>query len=474
MVHETERMSAVDAAWLRMDRPTNLMMIVGVVVLDSAVDFRRFRRTIEERFLAWPRFLCRPREDALGPVWVRDEEFDLDRHVVRARLPAPAGQAELEDFVSELASSDLDRNRPLWQFHFIDRFQGGSAVVLRIHHCYADGIAMIRVFLTLTDAEATAARKGAPQERGAAAGDARRAEDRGRDDIPGAGLLRQAYAEGAAFIERAAALVQDPAQAGELARHGLGIASELARVALLADDPPTRFKGPLGARKIAAWTEPLPLAEVKCLARVLGCTVNDLLLSTAAGALGGYLRQHGEDTDGLAIRAAVPVNLRDPGAAASLGNYFGLVFLELPIGIRDPLQRLFAVHAAMAQLKGSYQPVLTLGLMAALGRLPATVEAAAIDLLSTKASAVATNVPGPQQPLYLAGGRIGRLIFWVPQSGDIGLGISILSYAGQVQFGLIADAARIPDPDEVAARFAVEFENVVLSTLLGPYLQGGR
>jgi hypothetical protein len=128
----------------------------------------------------------------------------------------------------------------------------------------------------------------------------------------------------------------------------------------------------------------------------------------------------------------------------------------------------------MAQLKGSYQPVLTLGLMAALGRLPATVEAAAIDLLSTKASAVATNVPGPQQPLYLAGGRIGRLIFWVPQSGDIGLGISILSYAGQVQFGLIADAARIPDPDEVAARFAVEFENVVLSTLLGPYLRAGR
>lgn len=127
----------------------------------------------------------------------------------------------------------------------------------------------------------------------------------------------------------------------------------------------------------------------------------------------------------------------------------------------------------MTQLKGSYQPVLTLGLMAALGRLPAAAQSAAIDLLSTKASAVATNVPGPQEPLYLAGGRIGRLIFWVPQSGDIGLGISILSYAGQVQFGLIADAARVPDPDEVAARFREEFENVVLAALLGPYLRSG-
>ena len=476
MIRETERMSAVDAAWLRMDRPTNLMLIVGVIVFDSRVDFRRFRRTIKERFLAFPRFRCCARPDAVSADWEEDAHFDLDRHVVRASLPAPAGQAELEAFVSELASSDFDRDHPMWQFHFIERFQGGSAAILRIHHCYADGMAMIRVFLTLTD---TKAKPAATKAAARAARAPPRAADEveawlGRFNIPGAGLLRQAYAEGAAFLARAVDIAANPEQAGELARHALGIAGELARVATLSDDPPTRFKGPLGTRKIAAWTDPLPLAEVKAVARALGCTINDLLMSTAAGALGGYLRRHGEDTDGLTIRAAVPVNLRDPASAASLGNYFGLVFLELPIGIRDPLERLFEVHAAMSRLKGSYQPVLTLGLMAALGRVPASVEAVAIDLLSTKASAVATNVPGPQQPLYLAGGRIGRLIFWVPQSGDIGLGISILSYAGQVQFGVIADAERVPDPDEVAARFREEFENVVFSVLLGPYLNSGR
>ncbi|HEX9707701.1 MAG TPA: wax ester/triacylglycerol synthase family O-acyltransferase [Steroidobacteraceae bacterium] len=476
MTHETERMSAVDAAWLRMDRPTNLMMIVGVVVLESRIDFRRFRRTIEERFLEFPRFRCRARQDTVSAYWEPDPDFDLDAHVVRAALTAPAGQAELESFVSQLAGSDLDRRRPIWQFHFIDDFQGGSAVILRIHHCYADGIAMIRVFLTLTDAEARPAAKRPAPRPGTGPTDAG-AEGQNwfdRLNLPGADLLKQAYSEGAEWLSRAVDLSKNPEQAGEIARHALGIAGELVRVATLADDPPTRFKGPLGTRKIAAWTDPLPLAEVKCISRALGCTINDLLMSTAAGALGGYLRQHGEDTDGLTIRAAVPVNLRDPAAAASLGNYFGLVFLELPIGIRDPFERLFAVHAAMSALKNSYQPVLTLGLMAALGRMPGSVETAAIDLLSTKATAVATNVPGPQEPLYLAGGRISRLIFWVPQSGDIGLGISILSYAGQVQFGLIADQKRVPDPDLVAARFCEEFEKVVLSVLLGPYLRNGR
>ncbi len=476
MPNETERMSAVDAAWLRMDRPTNLMMIIGVIVFDTRVDFRRFRRTVEQRFLKFPRFRCRAVQDTVSASWETDPDFDLDQHVTRIALPAPAGQKQLESLVSRLAGTDLDRRRPMWQFHFVENFAGGCAVILRIHHCYADGTAMVRVFLTLTDPEPQPA---APQPAADAAPEHSTGDDDalpwlGRLNVPGIALVQKAYAEGAQWLARAVDLTQNPQHANEIARHALGIAGELARVATLGDDPPTRFKGPLGTRKIAAWTDPLPLTEVKCVAKALGCTINDLLMSTAAGALGSYLRAHGENTDGMTIRATVPVNLRDPKAAASLGNYFGLVFLELPIGIRNPLERVFAVHESMAALKSSYQPVLTLGLMAALGRMPGSVEAAAIDLLSTKASAVATNVPGPQHPMYLAGKRISRLIFWVPQSGNIGLGISILSYAGQVQFGLIADYKRIPDPALVTAKFHEEFEKVVLSLLLGPYLKNSR
>ncbi len=471
MPKQTERMSAVDAAWLRMDRSTNLMMIVGVVMFDGRVDFARFRATLEQRFLKFPRFRCRAVEDALSASWEPVSDFDLDQHLTRVALPEPAGQLELEALVSELAGTDLDRRRPMWQFHFVENFRRGTAVILRIHHCYADGTAMIRVFLTLTDPEANA-----PTRAQAAPATERATDDEslpwlGKLGLPGLGLVQKAYAEGAEWLGRALDLTRNPEQANELAKHALGIAAELARVATLPDDPPTRFKGALGTRKIAAWTDPLPLAEVKAVSKALGCTVNDLLMSTAAGALGGYLRAHGEDTDGMTIRATVPVNLRDPAAAAQLGNHFGLVFLELPIGMRDPLARLSEVHAAMSALKSSYQPVLTLGLMAALGMVPTQVEAAAIDLLSTKATAVATNVPGPQQRLYLAGSPIARLIFWVPQSGDIGLGISILSYAGQVQFGLIADYKRVPDPGEVTARFHEEFDKAVLALLMGPYLR---
>jgi WS/DGAT/MGAT family acyltransferase len=477
MQKQSERMSAVDAAWLRMDRPTNLMMIVGVVVFDEHLDFARFRATIEDRFLRFPRFRCRAAQDTVSASWEPDPDFDLDQHVTRVALPAPAGQAELEELVSELAGTDLDRRRPMWQFHFVENFQRGTAVILRIHHCYADGMAMVRVFLTLTDlqAEPAPAAPDSPPE------PQRKKQRRPGGDgglpwldrlgVPGLGLVQKAYAGGAEWFGKALDLTRNPEQANELAKHALGIAAELARVATLPDDPPTRFKGTLGTRKIAAWTDPLPLAEVKTVAKALGCTINDLLMSTAAGALGSYLRLHGEATDGMTIRATVPVNLRDPAAAAELGNHFGLVFLELPVGIRDPLERVFAVHAAMSALKSSYQPVLTLGLMAALGMMPGQVETAAIDLLSTKATAVATNVPGPPQRLYLAGSPIARLIFWVPQSGDIGLGISILSYAGQVQFGLIADYKRVPDPGAVTARFHEEFDKVVLALLMGPYLQ---
>jgi diacylglycerol O-acyltransferase len=234
------------------------------------------------------------------------------------------------------------------------------------------------------------------------------------------------------------------------------------------------LRGPLGTHKVAAWAEPLPLGEARAVAHALGCKINDVVMAAAAGALGSYLRDRGEDTDGLVLRAAVPVNLRDPAQAAGLGNQFGLVFLDLPVGIGDPLERLQAVSENMAGLKGSYQPVLMLGVMAALGVLGEQAERLTVDILSTKATLVASNVPGPPATVRIGGSRIAQLMFWVPQSGDIGLGISLLSYDGTVQFGLIADRKRVPDPALLAARFVAEFEAIVLAVLLGPWLMAER
>jgi WS/DGAT/MGAT family acyltransferase len=220
--------------------------------------------------------------------------------------------------------------------------------------------------------------------------------------------------------------------------------------------------------KRVAWAPPLPFQEVRALAKLLGCTINDVLMATLAGALGRYLEGRGEHVADLRIRAAVPVNLRtqeDP--PTSLGNRFGLVFVELPIGVHDPLERLFATRAGMLELKGSRQPLVVLGLLAAIGSLPATVEEPALELFSRKASLVVSNVPGPRRPLALGGAPITQLLFWVPQAGSIGVGASILTYGDQVQFGILADRRLVPEPAALVAFVQPELERLLLLVLLG-------
>jgi WS/DGAT/MGAT family acyltransferase len=455
-------MSPVDVAWLRMDRPTNLMLIVGVMTFDGPLEFGVLRERVAERFASLPRFRSRPCEDDAAPCWKEDRDFDLDAHVHRTALPAPAGKAELEALAGELAGTPLDQRRPLWEFHLVENYAPGSAVILRIHHCYADGMALLGVFMGMTDGAAGAPRAARPRRRRGPLAWI------GELPVPGSGLVERALAGGGQWLTRVADLALHPAHANELAQHALALMVEAMRVALLPPDPPTPLKGRLGRRKQVAWGERLPLGEVAAVARANGCKINDVLMATAAGALGDYLRGRGVATGGLMIRAAVPVNLRGPADTAELGNAFGLVFLDLPVGIVDPLARLLAVQAAMDGLKQSYQPLLMLGLLGALGLMPGRLETAAIDLLSAKTSLVASNVPGPREPVHVGGRRVTGLVFWVPQSGALGAGISLMSYDGAVQFGLLADARRIPDPRAVVARFPAAFEQLVLATLLGP------
>jgi diacylglycerol O-acyltransferase / wax synthase len=161
----------------------------------------------------------------------------------------------------------------------------------------------------------------------------------------------------------------------------------------------------------------------------------------------------------------VPIDLREPGDT-ELGNRFGLLAVELPVGVADPIERLMTVRQRMSPLKSSYEPSTTLGLFAALGYIPKLVQDQMLDLLASRATAVMTNVPGPAESLTLAGSRIKQWVSWVPQSGDIGMGVSIASYAGHVQFGLMTDAALTPDPEALVSRFAEEFETYLYGVLL--------
>jgi WS/DGAT/MGAT family acyltransferase len=357
----------------------------------------------------------------------------------------------------------LDKTKPLWQFHLVEKYNGGSALVSRIHHSYADGIALVQVLLSLTDTSPHP-EKAAPLTKAWLKQDGAKVARR-------VGAVERYAKLGSKMLEKGMDMVQDPSLAGVLAREGGEIARELVHALALPDDPQTVLRGRLGVSKRVAWAPPLDLEEVKAVGRACGCTVNDVLMATAAGALRAYLLERGEHVDGLTLRATVPVNLRPLEHAKKLGNHFGLVFLDLPVGLDNPVHRLEHVAECMNQLKKSRQAIVAFGLLAALGMTPSAVQEVALDLFSRKATTVATNVPGPQQPLYLAGARIREMMFWVPQTGSIGIGLSILSYNGKVHFGMIADAKLIPDPRSITGRFAEEFDKLVYLALMGDWQQ---
>lgn len=454
-------MSRVDHAWLRMERPTNLMMITGVMMFETPVNIVKLKKVLSERFLAYPRFRQKVVETSTGTFWQNDADFDLDYHVRLSALPGKADKAALERFVSQMASTPLDKSKPLWQFHLVEKYDGGSALITRIHHCYADGIALVQVMLSMTDSEARPSKRE-PLSKTWLKEDGKAVKER-------MGMIDRYMKLGERLLGKSMDFYRDPTLANVVAKEGGEIARELAVALSLSDDPDTVLRGKLGVSKRVAWAPTLPLEDVKAISRVFDATVNDVLMASMAGALRSYMVERGERIDGVTIRATVPVNLRPLEHAKKLGNHFGLVFLDLPIGEIHPVQRLLRVVESMKQLKQSRQAVVVYGLLAALGMAPPMLQNLAFEIFSRKATTVATNVPGPQMPLYLAGEKIKEQMFWVPQTGSIGMGVSILSYNGNVHFGLIADAKLMPDPDAVIQRFIPEFEKLLYIALMSDW-----
>lgn len=455
-------LSRVDRAFLNMERTSNPMVIVALIVLGAPLPRARLRERIAERFTTHMRFTCVPVDGLAQAFWQPLDSFNLDDHVLSAALPTPAGQHELETLVSELASEPLPAGRPLWSFHIVEHFGRGSAIIARIHHCYADGIALVRVLLSLTDDRRSRSRADL-----AVHTDPNVAAPEPPHTLP-ASWFAEALGQGRRLVDAGLHLALHPETATSAVSQASTLASELAHITLLPDDPPTHLRGPLCGIRRVAWGKSLSLEEVKTIGRVLGCTVNDVLIATLAGALGQHLQTLGETTQGLTLRAAVPVDLRSAESQDDpLGNRFGLVYVDLPVGVRHPLERLYRVQAAMRTLKGSEQALLTYGLLATVGSLPRPVEDVVMDLFSAKASLVASNLRGPRTALSIQGAALRQVLFWVPQSGSIGLGVSMLSYHGRVHFGVMADRQIMPHPAELITRIRAAFEQLVLLVLLG-------
>ena len=448
-------MGSVDVLWLNMDRPTNLMVIVSVVLLESVPDWDRVLDVLRERMLAtYPVFTQRARTPR-GPFgryrWEDDPGFDLANHVRRAGLTGPAGadfDTLLQGYVEEQLPRPFDRSRPLWEVHLVEGPGSGAAVVFRSHHSLADGIALTRVLLGLTDGPdgrpgdllgppaapdlATgplAPPSAAPQPGAVASGVrlARRLTAAARDRLRRRGP-RAAVTDAAGFALRTGQVVSD---------------------LLLTTNPASAVGGVPGRDKRVVWTAPLPLTGLRQAGRLVGATLNDVLISAVAGALHGYQVEKGREPVDLVTM--VPVNVRplDEPLPRELGNRFALVFLHFPSRDATPLGRLALSKARMDWLKSSPEATLTYALIAVMGRAPAALERRLVDFFADKAIGVTTNVMGPRELRSLAGVPVTGLLGWVPGSGRHTLGFCIVTYNGAVRVGIMADRSVVPDPERL-------------------------
>ena len=454
-----ESMSNVDAAWMQMEEPTNLMMVSGVMTFAEVVDYDDLMLIIRHRLLKnYPRFKQRVSKSSIPLVssaWENDPNFDLRTHVSRIALPSPGNEAALKHLAGEIASTPLDFHKPLWHVYLVENYGAGSALIIRLHHCIADGIALVMVLLSLTDLSA---------KRSMHISEDKEEVSREADGLVGSlvkgatSLVGSAQKLAGRAISGGLDTLQNPENLFDYAKVGTDGLNSLSNLALRPSDPDTLYRGKLGVRKTTTWSNPLSLKDVKYVRRQLGATVNDVLLTAMTGGLRRYMEANDEATDGVEFHAAIPVNIRKQEEMGQLGNKFGLVFLKLPVGTVDINTRLLKLKHRMDLLKDSPEAVIAFGILGALGASPTEIQRLIVNVLGQKVTAVMTNVPGPPVPLYMAGKKIENIMFWVPQSGRVGLGISILSYAGNVNIGIIADEGLVPDPDGILAAFNDEFD----------------
>ena len=434
-------MTTADAAWLHMDRPTNLMIINSVLWFEEPLDWERARSVLVERIVGpFPRFSQLVHEGGVlgGPSWDDDPAFDVDNHLHRYALPAPGDQAVLQEVVGDLIVRPLDRSRPLWEMVLLEGYGGGDALLVRMHHCIADGIALARVMMSLTDLD------GEPLGFAAHAGGPHRSR---------AGTL---VGLAGAAVHEAYETAVHPNHAKALALHAASDARTLSKLLLPGTETPSSLKGEQHIRHAVAWSPPVGLATIKAAGQALEATVNDVVVAAVAGAVGRLLRESDEHPERL--HAMVPFNLRplDEPLPPELGNRFGIVLLELPVGLEDPIARVRDVHSQMRAIKRSNEGALSYAVLQALGRTPVELAGLFVDYTSAKATMVLTNVPGPKRTVSFAGTPLAGVLAWAPCSGSVAMSVSVYSYAGKVTVGFLTDAGRMAEPARLVEHFRSE------------------
>jgi diacylglycerol O-acyltransferase len=466
---DRDALTGTDNAWRRMGTTDNLTTITGVLWFDERLPYRELCDRLEERLLRFDRFeqhVGSRKRSVRQPYWETEAEFDIETHVYHVSLPEPQDKATFQSFVGDLMSRPLDERRPLWEAYLVDGAGSGdgNAVAFRINHSLGDGFALMYVLFGLVDnpdeIEMPMGIVPDPpsvdefEEEPVANGGAELEEpDR---PAPSTGDGRGATDTEADADEK---VQPDIKPDGPLETLKLGAKAAKTAWGLLTqeEETETSLRGELGTAKRAGWTDEMDLQKVKDISDAHDATLNDVLLAALAGAFRRLLQDRGEDVDGRELRVTVPVNLKPMDERdASLGNYFGLVFLPLPIGTPELDERIELVHERMDAERAGIEAYLMYLILAFGGRAPDSVQRWLMDVFEDRATGVVTNVPGPLQAVEFAGREITDFMFWVPQGVDQGIGISIFSYDGSVKLGIAGDARLLGDPDDLASAFRSE------------------
>lgn len=502
---ERRRLGIQDALWLEMDRPKNLMVVDSVIWTAEPLDFGALREVFLDRLVdRYPVFRSRAVRDEDGSWWWEpDPDFSIDSHVSLVSLTNPDDPRSLQDLVAGHRTDMLSRDHPLWQSIWIKRYGEGSAVLLRTHHAIADGMRMVQLAMSLFDAtpEGGPILPPAVIQAGAHSHPPGRAlAERTRErvaDVARTATEVMARAPKAHLVSRAgkisrfalrnplgaAATLMTAVRAGGSDIAGTvraavpgggtlvdvfsavpGDVDTVRKLLLGTRNDATIWTGTAGADKGVAWSEPLPLAAVKAVARGNRCTVNDVLVACVAGALHDYLRSH--EALCSSVTFMVPVNLKplDLSLPDTLGNEFALVQLELPTDDPDPHRWLAVAKRRMDRIKHGHEAAVAFRFQETIAGFSRGLYEASVDLFANRTLGTLTNVPGPPQPAYLAGSLVEAIVGWAPVSGDQPMSFTISSYNGRVIVGIACDTTLVPDYEMITEGFVDAFERLADAT----------
>ncbi len=445
-----DRLSALDSTFLHLEDNSSAHMHVASVMLfeGTAPTAQELVDHVLSRLHLVPRYRQRLAYVPLQqgrPIWVDDPYFNPRYHIRHTALPKPADEQALKRLAGRLFSQRLDRSKPLWEIWLVERLVGGRfALIAKTHHALVDGISGVDITTVLFDA----APEPAPTARPAAAWTAK--------PLPGpAKLLGEALRERitvpAEMRRGARALVRTPRRALSQVMEGLVSVGTTAIAGINAPAPDSPFNVDIGPHRRYTFHD-ASLSEFKAIKDSLGGTLNDVVLAAVSLALGRYLRDRGTDTDGLELKAMVPVSVRAESQRGALGNQVAAMWAPLPVGVRNPAECLRQVSTAMADLKKSGQAVGARVLTNLAGFAPPTIlsQAARLQARQRFFNLVVTNVPGPQFPLYVLGRRLQVLYPVVPLARRQALGIAVMSYDGHLGFGLLGDYDAVPELEAIA------------------------